>query len=250
MDTQSVLYQQLDNVALITLNRPQVYNCINQDLMETLVRCLNKAEDDDSIHAMVLTGAGQKAFCAGLDLKELSGGGDLLLDDSLFIEAFARRKKPMVGAINGFAITGGLEMALNCDLLYGSENAVFSDTHCKVGILPTWGMTQKLPRLIGYGRAREMSLSGRKIDAETALAWGLVNRLFPAELLVDEAVKLAAEIASHYPPSIQSLKQLIDGGEGMEIREALAYERSISQPHNEGINFSEMNARLAQMRGK
>ncbi len=250
MENTAVLYQQLENVALVTLNRPEVYNCINQELMLGLVESLQKAEQDKSVHAVVLTGSGTKAFCAGLDLKELSGGGDLLLDDTLIVNTFAQRKKPLIGAINGYTMTGGLEMALNCDILYASENAVFADTHCKVGIMPTWGMTQKLPRLIGYGRAKEMSFTGRKIDAQTALAWGLVNRVFPSEQLVEAALQLASEIASLKAASIQKLKHLIDGGEGMEIKDALAREREISQAHNVTIDFGEMTAKLNQMRGK
>lgn len=246
----TVLYEQKDKVAIITLNRPEAYNTITKTLSEGIFDSLSKAENDDTVQAIVLTGSGQKAFCAGIDLKELTKNPAALSEDDTLLNAFAYRKKPLIGAVNGYAITGGLEIALMCDLLYASENAVFSDTHCKVGIMPAWGMSQKLPRLIGYGRAKEMSLSGRKIDAQTALAWGLVNRVFPIEQLLNEAVKLASEIANNSPTTVRNIKSLIDTGANMSLEEAIAYEYKISRTHNDALDYSDMNAKLNRMRGK
>jgi len=248
MQNNTVLYNKTDNVATITLNRPEAYNTINADLASMLLKYLSEAYTDDSVYAIVLTGAGEKAFCAGLDLKALTVNPDILQSDAELAHLLQNRNKPMIGAINGYAITGGLEVALACDILYASDNAVFSDTHCKVGIMPTWGMSQRLPRLIGYGRAKEMSFSGRKINAQTALNWGLVNRVFPQAQLLAEAEKLAKEIAANNYKHIQNLKGIIDGGNGKSVQDALAYERSVSMEENKKIDFGQMINRLNEMK--
>ncbi len=244
-----VLYQQQDGVAIITLNRPKAYNALSKALIDQLISCIKRAEEDVSVKATVLTGSG-KAFTAGVDLKELTTNAAALEDDSAIIEIFKSRKKPMIGAINGFTFTGGLELALSCDVLYASEHAVLADTHCKVGIMPTWGMSQRLPRLIGIGRAKEMSLSGRKIDAQTALDWGLVNRVFPADQLLPEAVKLASEIAANNATAVAGMKSLIDAGVNKGLEEALDYEYKTSHAHNDVLDFSGMMEKLNQMRKK
>lgn len=244
-----LLYTQQDGVALLTLNRPKSYNALSFALSKEIVKNIQKAEDDDSVKVIVITGNG-KAFCAGVDLKELAHSDGNLSDDSALINVFRNRKKPMIGAINGFCITGGLELALNCDLLYASENAVFADTHPKVGLMPTWGMSQKLPRLIGSGRAKEMSLSGRKIKAATALAWGLVNRVFPADQLLPEVLKLANEIANNNQTIVAGIKELIDTGASLPLKEALAYEYKTSHAHNDALNLGGMSDKLNQLRGK
>ena len=175
MDNQTVLYDQKGAVAIITLNRPQAYNAVTKELTDALRQCIIKAESDDSIKAIVLTGAGGRAFCAGLDLKVLADNPSALKEDRPLLDVFENRKKPMIGAINGYAITGGFEIALMCDFLLASENAVFADTHAKVGLIPGWGLSQKLQRIIGVGRAKEMSFTTRKIDAKTAGRYRNVN---------------------------------------------------------------------------
>ncbi|MEM9821351.1 MAG: enoyl-CoA hydratase-related protein, partial [Bacteroidota bacterium] len=123
MEYKSLLYQQQDNIAIITLNRPTAYNTITKQMSDELIHCFSHTEKDETIKAMILTGSGPKAFCAGLDLKELSKNPEALKEDGPMLAVFAERKKPLLGAINGYAITGGLELALMCDLLYASENA-------------------------------------------------------------------------------------------------------------------------------
>ena len=246
---EDILYQEKDGVAIITLNRPNAYNALSKALSDGIVYSIQKAEKDSSINVIVLTGNG-KAFCTGVDLKELTEKPDTLNDDAALINTLGTRKKPMIGAINGFAMTGGLELALNCDFLYASENAVFADTHCKVGLMPTWGMSQKLPRLIGYGRAKEMSFSGRKIDAQTALSWGLVNRVIPGEQLLEETLKLATEIAQNNKTTVIGMKSLIDSGANMSLNEALSYEYKTSHKHNDTVDFSGMMDKLNQLKGK
>ncbi len=246
----TVLYEQRGKVAIISLNRPESYNTITKDLVDGITASILKAEQDDSVHVMILTGSGDKSFCAGLDLKVLSSNPSAMSDDTPMLKAFANRKKPLIGAVNGYAVTGGFEIALMCDLLYASDNAVFSDTHCKVGLIPGWGLSQRLGRLIGYGRAKEISLTGKKIDAQTALAWGLVNRIFPQEQLLDEAIALANDMAQHHPKMIQGIRHVIDTGANMSLEEAIAYEYQASRAHNSSLDYSGMTDKLNQMRGR
>ena len=248
-ENEILLYTQQDGVAILTLNRPKSYNALSNALSAAIVKYIHQAEADDAVKVIVLTGNG-KAFCAGVDLKELSSSPDVVSDDTELIKVFDDRKKPMIGAINGFCVTGGLELALSCDFLYASENAVFADTHTKVGLMPTWGMSQRLPNLIGVGRAKEMSYSGRKINAETALAWGLVNRVFPTEQLLPEALKLATEIAGNDQIAVAGMKTLIDTGASLSLKEALAYEYKTSHEHNDVKDFSGMGKKLDEVRGK
>ena len=249
IEKEVILYTKQDGVALITLNRPKSYNALSKALSAGIIKCIKQAEGDDEVKVIVLTGNG-KAFCAGVDLKEVSSSPDGLGDDTALLNVFNHRKKPMLGAINGFCMTGGLELALSCDLLYAAENAVFADTHAKVGLMPTWGMCQRLPRLIGNGRAKEMSLSGRKIDAPTALAWGLVNRVFPLDQLLSETLQLATEITHNNQTSVMGMKGLIDKGTNLPLEEALAYEYKTSHKHNDALDLSGMMKKLNEVRGK
>jgi len=203
-------YQVEDGVAVITLNRPKQYNAINEELANLLVESLHKAQSDEVVSSVVLTGRG-RAFCAGVDLKALAAGGGLLApenmgsDDSL-IAAFSRCNKPIIGAINGFAVTGGLEIALACDFLYAGESASFADTHAIVGLVPGWGLSQKLPRLIGLSRAQEMSFTGIYIGAGKALEWGLVNKVCKDEDLMDEVLQTARLINDGVPLALHKIK--------------------------------------------
>jgi enoyl-CoA hydratase len=214
-------------IAILTLDRPEAMNALSHELRVALARAFDEAQSDPGTAAIVLTGAG-RAFCAGLDLKELGsvstggiGGDDMMRP----IRAF---EGPIIGAINGFAITGGFELALACDVLLAAPEARFADTHARVGILPGWGLSQILPRLIGELRAKEISLTGNFIDAEQALAWGLVNRVVPADELVPAAVALAADMLSCDRRSMLAYKKLIDDGMGMTFADAMALEARVS----------------------
>ena len=250
MKNSTVLFEQRGHVAIITLNRPEAYNSVTKELTDELVQCINRAESDDSVRAIVLTGAGDRAFCAGLDLKVLAADASALSEDRPILDAFANRKKPMIGAINGYAITGGFEIALMCDILLASENAVFADTHAKVGLIPGWGLSQKLQRLIGTARAKELSFTAKKINAKTAEAWGLVNHVFPIDQLLDEAVNMASQMAQHNPEFLQKLKMVIDVGANMNIEDAIEYEYGESRRHNDVLDYSNMERKLQVMRNK
>ena len=246
-----VLYRLEGNtdqqVAVITLNRPESLNALSQALIAQLIDAINTAHHDGNVGAIVLTGAG-KAFSAGVDLKEVSENPTVLVDDKAMLNAFSQLRKPLLGAINGYVMTGGLELALQCDLLYASEAAVFADTHAKVGLMPTWSLSQRLHRLVGVARAKEMSLSGRKIDAQLAERWGLVNRVFPADELMPAIIDLALEIAANDTVSVQGIRALIDHGNGLPIADALEYEYRISHAHNDKVDFAQMLAKLNAVR--
>jgi enoyl-CoA hydratase len=191
-----------DGVTTVTLNRPEARNALNGELLAALPKALIEADQDERVRAIVLTGA-DPAFCAGLDLKELgSTGGNLRGPANPSAERVTSQPwpvmtKPVIGAVNGPAVTGGLEIALQCDFLVASDRARFADTHARVGVMPGWGLTVLLPQAIGLRRAKEMSLTGNYIDATEAHALGLVNRVVPHEALLATAVSLARDIASN-----------------------------------------------------
>jgi enoyl-CoA hydratase len=187
-------------VATVTLNRPTVRNALNTALRRALPTAMESLDRDESVDVIILTGA-DPAFCAGVDLKELgagSGGGEgevrQLIEGG---NPFGPVTKPVIGAVNGVAVTGGFELALNCDFLIASERASFADTHARVGIQPGWGLTVLLPQAIGLRRAREMSTTGNFVDARTALEWGLVNRVVAHDDLLPTCGALAADIVSN-----------------------------------------------------
>jgi enoyl-CoA hydratase len=235
-----VLVETRDGVALVTLNRPEAMNALSKELRGELAEAFARLDKDDDVRVVVLTGAG-KAFTAGLDLKELGEDASAIGDanaksaEANPVAAIEKCAKPVIGAINGAAITGGFEVALACDILLASENAKFADTHARVGIMPGWGLSQKLSRLVGVSRAKEASLSGNFIDAKTALAWGLVNRVVPAVELLPAAMKLAADIASAPPKKVQAYKKLINDGFGRPFRKALKLEHKRSSALNAGV---------------
>ena len=223
-----VLVERDGPVALVTLNRPDALNALSQALRAEIVRVFTELKDDPDIRAVVLTGAG-RAFTAGIDLKEAGQtgfalGADEDSDAINMSKAISEYPWPVIGAINGFAITGGFELALMCDVLLASENARFADTHARVGLVPGWGLSQKLSRLIGISRAKELSFTGNFIDAESSERWGLVNRVYPADELVPAAMKLAHEMTSTQPDLLREYKALIDDGFAMEFGDGLKEE--------------------------
>lgn len=213
-----VLVTVADSVATVTLNRPDARNALNRALRKALPRALQELDARDDVAAIVLTGA-DPAFCAGLDLKELASGGDALREPVATGGTgrhrpgpFPEMATPVIGAVNGVAITGGFELALACDYLVASERARFADTHARVGIMPGWGLTVLLPEAIGIRRAKEMSTTGNFLDAETALTWGLVNHVVPHEELLPFARQLAADVASIDPVAVRRMLQTYDDG--------------------------------------
>jgi enoyl-CoA hydratase len=203
-ESSPVLTEVHGAVGIITLNRPVRRNAINADLLDRLVTAVKTCDDDPDVRVMVLTGT-DPAFCAGLDLAALAGGERIGQAEPGQHGPFPAMSTPVIGAINGPAVTGGLELALACDMLIASTQATFADTHARVGIMPGWGMSVLLPAAIGQRRATQMSLSGNYVDAETACAWGLVNAVVPHDELLDTAVALADDIADAHPLAVREL---------------------------------------------
>lgn len=229
-----------DGVAIVTLNRPEAMNALSAALRMELAQVMADIRSDDSVRAVVLTGAGERAFTAGLDLRELSDAPNLgAANDqdprSNPCKAIESCGKPVIGAVNGVAVTGGLEVALACTMLVASTNARFADTHALVGIMPGWGLSQKLQRIIGVARAKEMSFTGRFVDAHTAYDWGLVNRVVAPEQLLAEACALAAQIAAIDRPFLLQYEVLMDDGYNMTFNAALAHEVDVSTPFNRNV---------------
>jgi len=220
-----VILDRRDGYAILTLNRPKEMNALSRELRADFVEAFQQCTADDGIRVVIVTGNG-KAFCAGFDLKELSTTGSSAAEeaDNTIARAMEAFRGPIIGAINGHAITGGFEMALACDILIASEDARFADTHARVGILPGWGLSQKLPRLIGLSRAKEISFTGRPVLAQQAYEWGLVNHVVSADELLPTAIALAEDMCACVPEILEQYKPLIENGYSMPYKEALAWE--------------------------
>jgi enoyl-CoA hydratase len=252
-----ILVDKADGVATVTLNRPDAMNALSKSLRKALYETMTALNDDPEVRAVVLTGAG-RAFTAGLDLKELGSdpnglrAANATTADENPVKAIETCRKPVIGAINGVAITGGFEVALACDVLIASTEARFADTHARVGILPGWGLSQKLSRLIGIYRAKELSLTGNFLDARTAEAWGLVNRVVEPDQLLPTAQKLAADMASIPTDTLAAYKKLIDEGFALDFGAGLAHEGVYSTAANAKVTpeIVEANRRAVQDRGR
>jgi enoyl-CoA hydratase len=229
-----VLVEVADEVATVTLNRPDARNALSTALRKALWTTMREVDQRDDVAAVVLTGA-DPAFCAGLDLTELAGGGDALRETGATGEPgqnrgpFPDMAKPVIGAINGVAITGGFELALACDFLVASERGRFADTHARVGIMPGWGLTVALPEAVGFRRAKELSTTGNFLDAATALSWGLVNHVVPHEELVPFAQGLARDIASVARPAVARMLATYDEGALVDGAAAWALEADVAR---------------------
>lgn len=236
-------------VALLTLNRPQAMNALSVALRRALAETVEKLEADGGVHVLIVTGAGEKAFSAGLDLKELGQSAGIAGDAGSAgpvkdpVRALGMFSGPIIGAINGVAITGGFELALACDVLIGTPNARFSDTHARVGIMPGWGLSQKLSRLVGISRAKELSFTGNFLDAETAREWGLLNRVVPPAELLPHCRKLAADMASIDPKFLENYKRLIDDGFALPFGEAMSLEARRNREANAAVSGADVEAR-------
>ncbi|MCW2652069.1 MAG: enoyl-CoA hydratase [Mycobacterium sp.] len=194
-----LLIETADRIRTLTLNRPKARNALSAELRGKLFGALAAAEADDDVDVVILTGA-DPAFCAGVDLKELGGGEIPDLSPQ-----WPSMATPVIGAINGVAVTGGLELALCCDILIASENARFADTHARVGILPTWGMSVRLPRAVGRGLAYRMSLTGDYLGAYDALRVGLVTEVVLHDELLEAAGAVATAIVGNNRAAVQAL---------------------------------------------
>ncbi len=227
MPYETILTETRGNVGLVTLNRPNVRNALSSQLLRELMDALEEFDRDDSVGAMVVAGS-EKAFAAGADIKEMVDNTAHEMKDSSFISSFARItkvRKPVIAAGSGWALGGGLEVVLSCDMVVASETAKFGQPEITIGVIPGAGGTQRLTRLVGKAIAMEMILNNRTLSAVEALEFGLVNRVVEVEAYLDEAVKLASEIASRAPLAVRAAKKMINQSFELPLQEALSEER-------------------------
>jgi enoyl-CoA hydratase len=212
MTYTTILTEIRGRVGLVTLNRPEAMNAFNATLTRELMDALDAFDQDDAVGAMVVTGTA-KAFAAGADIKEMADKTVQQMYDSDAIAQFGRIRtirKPVIAAVSGWALGGGCEVAMSCDMIVASETAKFGQPEITIGVIPGAGGTQRLPRALGKAIAMEMVLNNRTLSAEEALRFGLINRIVPVEAYLEEAVKLAQEIASRAPLAVQSGKKMVN----------------------------------------
>lgn len=263
MSEPVLMIQKADGITTLTLNRPKAMNALSLELRLAIVKAFEMLQKETDTHVVILTGTG-RAFCAGMDLKELSRTSDPLreseptegrpdnqggMDIVQTMQAFDR---PIIGAINGFAITGGFELALACDVLIASSEARFADTHARLGVMPGWGLSQKLSRVIGIYRARELSLTGNYLSAERAESWGLVNRVVPPDELVSTCRALAKDMLSCVPEMLRSMKRVINAGYAQTLYDGLQIEATAWREQVRGVTPDDIAARRegVQRRGR
>lgn len=215
------------HIGIVTLNRPSVLNALSHDLMDELVKALEEFDRDENIRAIVLTG-GERAFAAGADIKEMSDEttiGIMLKDRFATWDRIRNIKKPIVAAVSGYALGGGCELVMNCDIIIASETAQFGQPEINIGVIPGAGGTQRLTRVVGKHKAMEMILTGRPITAQEAHAAGLVNKVAPVELFLEVAKNVAKEIASKSPVAVRLAKEAVLKTFDTSISEGLQFER-------------------------
>jgi enoyl-CoA hydratase len=232
MTFKNLALEQTDAVATVTICRPKVLNALNAATIQELDDCLRSVRDDTSVRAIVLTGEGDRAFIAGADITEFAGltpteARALARRGQALCDRLERATKPVVAAINGFALGGGLELAMACTLRVAAETAKLGQPEVNLGLLPGYGGTQRLPRLVGPGRALEMLLTGEPVDAKEAWRLGLVNRVVPADRVRDEAHELAGLLASKPPLAMQYILDAVRSGMQMSLQDGCEQEATL-----------------------
>ena len=217
IELENVICEKRDHIAIITMNRPKSLNALNRKTLLELEQLIREIEEDDSIHAFIITGSGAKAFVAGADIHDLDhisptdGLAFMDLGQKVFDE-IENCSKPSIAAVNGYALGGGNELCMSCDIRIAPSNAKFGQPEIKLGNIPGWGGTQRLPRLIGKGRASQMIFSGEFITAAEAERYGLVNKVVEQDMLMEEAVNLAKKIAAKGSIALKMAKRAINEG--------------------------------------
>lgn len=218
-----------EGIATLTINQPKFLNALSTQVLTEIGQALDLVEQDENVHVLIVTGAGDKSFVAGANIKEMKDKNALeaeifsKLGNDVFTKLSTLRQ-PTIAAVNGFALGGGCELAISCDIRYASENAIFGQPEVGLGITPGFGGTQRLPRLIGPGYAKELIYSGRNVKAQEAKEMGLVNKVLPQEELLAEVTKLAGKIAKQAPLAVEKSKQLINDGLDLPLAHGVALE--------------------------
>jgi len=227
---QYIIYDKSEGIAQITLNRPEALNAWSKELAKEFLTALEDAGNDSEVKVVVITGAGEKAFSAGADIKAMVGmdaikARDLSKMGYKICNAIENTEKPVIAAINGYALGGGMEVSMACDFRIASEKARMGQTEINIGLIPGWGGTQRLTRLVGKAKAKELVFTGKIIDAKTAYQWGLVNKVVPPEELKAAVREFALELAGKAPVALRLAKTLIDKGTDIDLETALALEK-------------------------
>ena len=233
MDYKEVIFEVKEQIAYITINRPEALNALKMSTKQEIENAIDAVAADDEVFGVIITGTG-RGFIAGNDISEISV--DSKAEDTVKMSTDAHKLfakfdalgKPIIAAVNGFAMGGGCELCLACDLRVASEKAVFGVPEVCLGVAPAYGGTQRLPRLIGVGRAKDMLLTGRRVKADEALAWGLVDRVVEHEKLMDEATALMKQILQNAPIAVRSCKELVNRGMEMSLADGLELEAKIN----------------------
>ncbi len=237
-----------EGFAILTLNRPEKLNALSKAMRRDFCEAIQTLEKDPGIHVLIITATGN-LFTSGLDLDEWADGeiaaGAFDLDPVLAMRGFSG---PIIGAINGPAITGGFEISVNCDILIASETASFKDTHVRVGLLPGWGLSARLPRIIGPSRARQLAFTGETLSAQRAYDWGLVNELVPAQELMHKAKTMARQMLRGDLDTLLAYKKLLNTGFDQSLGEALDLERDTAKNHNAPVTRQDVLERLKTRR--
>ncbi|HRR40724.1 MAG TPA: enoyl-CoA hydratase-related protein [Syntrophales bacterium] len=225
-DADIVLYEKQDAIAFLTINRPEAMNALNTEVNLKLIECLDRAENEQDIRVIILKGAGDAAFIAGGDIKEMidkdaMGARNYALAAKRVVDRIWNLSKPVIASIQGFCLGGGLEYAMACDLRIASDKARFGQPEINIGIMPGSAGTQRLSRLIGITKAKELCFTGDMIGAAEALDLGLINKVHPADALLEETIALAKKIASKSAPALSLMKSAINKGTGIALFTAL-----------------------------
>lgn len=230
MDYENILVEKRDRVGLVTLNRPKALNALNDALMDELGAALLAFDRDDAVGTIVITGS-QKAFAAGADISAMKDWTFMDVYKSNFItrnwEEIRKVRKPVIAAVSGYALGGGCELAMMCDIIIAADTARFGQPEIKLGIIPGAGGTQRLPRAVGKAKAMDLVLTARTIDANEAERAGLVSRVVPADRLLEEAMAAAATIASYSLPSVMMAKEAVNRAYESPLSEGLLFERRL-----------------------
>jgi len=230
MEFKYVIYEKSEGIATITLNRPEALNAFSKEVIEEVLQAIEDVRNDENVHVLVLTGTGEKAFSAGADIKAMVGMTALKARELSFMGeklciALENLEKPVIAAINGYALGGGLEVAMSCDFRIALENAKMGQTEINIGLIPGWGGTQRLTRLVGVAKAKELIYTGKMIDAKTAERIGLINMAVPADKFKETVRQFALELATKAPVALKVAKALINKGSEISLDAALALER-------------------------
>ena len=240
---ENILVSVEEGVGLITLDRPQAYNALNAALLTELSQALAALDEDEAVGCIVITGS-EKVFAAGADIKEMATAGavDMLKQAPIgLFDSIRRVQKPLIALVSGWALGGGCELALSCDMVFASERARFGQPEVTIGVIPGAGGTQRLPRAVGKSLAMEMVLNNRTLSADEALQFGLVSRVFPRETYLEEGLKIARQIAARAPLALRLAKEALNRAYEGSLSEGLAYERRsfyflfASQDQKEGM---------------